>query len=131
MRLLLDTHLAIWELFDDGRLSTSARRRIRDGDSTVFVSVVSLWEIAIKYARRRGGPNDMPISAGQALELFLRAGYEVLEVTAQHALAVAALPSLHADPFDRMLIAQARSEPLRLLTSDTAVAGYGDGVELI
>jgi len=131
MRLLLDTHVAIRELVNDPRLSDVARRRIRDPDATVFVSVVSLWEIAIKYAKRRGRPNDMPVSANQALELFLRAGYEVLNVTAQHVLTVGDLPALHADPFDRMLVAQSRSEPLRLLTSDGLVVAYGEGIELI
>jgi PIN domain nuclease of toxin-antitoxin system len=131
MRLLLDTHVAIWELSDDARLSAHARKTIRDPENVVFVSTVSLWEIAIKFARRRGRRDDMPISARQALDLFLSAGYEILAITAQHALAVGDLPSLHADPFDRMLVAQARSEPIHLMTSDATLAAYGPEIELI
>jgi PIN domain nuclease of toxin-antitoxin system len=131
MRFLLDTHVAIWAIFDDRRLKPATRRRIIDLDNEIFVSVVTLWEIAIKFARRRGRPNDMPISAAQALTFFADAGYRVLDITAAHALALHALPAIHGDPFDRMLIAQARSEPLRLLTSDATVAAYGDVVELV
>lgn len=131
MRLLLDTHVALWEITDDARLAPEVRRRLRSADNTIFVSVISLWEIAIKFARPRGRPDDMPISSQDALEYFAGAGYEILSVTPQHALAVEGLPQFHRDPFDRMLIAQARSEPLRLLTADSAVAAYGDGVELV
>ena len=131
MRLLLDTHVAIWELSDDARLNQHARQVIRSPENNVFVSTVSLWEIAIKFARRRGRPNDMTIPASQALDLFSRAGYEVLVITAQHALAVGDLPALHRDPFDRMLVAQARTEPMRLMTSDATVAAYGAEIELI
>jgi len=131
MKLLLDTHIAIWAVLDDERLPPPARRLVSDLDNSIFVSVVTLWEIAIKFARRRGRPNDTPMSAAQALRFFVDAGYEVLEVTAAHALAVDHLPMIHGDPFDRMLVAQARSEPLRLLTSDVTVATYGDFIELV
>jgi PIN domain nuclease of toxin-antitoxin system len=131
MRLLLDTHVALWEITDSTRLAEAVRQRLRSEENSIFVSVISLWEIAIKFARPRGRPDDMPISSQAALEFFVGAGYEILDVTAEHALAVERLPLLHRDPFDRMLIAQARSEPLRLLTADATVAGYGDGVELL
>ena len=93
----------------------------------MFVSAVSIWEIAIKFAlrKRTGAP---PFSGAVALEAFLAAGYRMLNVTPQHAAAVEALPHLHADPFDRMLIAQALHEPLRLLTADAALARYSDMV---
>ncbi len=93
--------------------------------------MVTLWEIAIKFALRKGRPSDMPISAVNASTIFRRAGYELLPVLPQHALAVADLPPARTDPFDRMLIAQARAEPMRLLTSDAAVAAYGEGIELV
>ena len=131
MRLLLDTHVALWAIRDDPKLSARARELIANLDNPVFVSVVSLWEIAIKYALRRGRANDMPISASEAVKDFDRAGYDLLPVTPSHALAVAALPPARTDPFDRMLVAQARTEPLRLLTSDAAVAAYGEGIELV
>ena len=131
MRLLLDTHIALWEITDDSRLRAGVRRRLRDEANVIFVSVISLWEIAIKYARPRGRPDDMPISSQDALKYFVDAGYQILDVSAPHALAVEALPILHRDPFDRMLVAQARAEPMRLLTADAAVAAYGEGVELV
>ena len=131
MRLLLDTHIAVWAILDEPRLSRIAHNLIADLDNQIFVSVATLWEIAIKFARRRGRPNDMPMSAADALQAFGAAGYEVLNVTTAHALAVSALPLLHADPFDRMLIAQSRSERLKLLTADATVASYGRDIELI
>jgi PIN domain nuclease of toxin-antitoxin system len=131
MRLLLDTHVAIWAILDDPRLEPMVRRRIADLDNEIFVSVVTLWEIAVKFARPRGRSDDMPMAADEALNFFVGAGYRVLDITAPHALAVRALPPIHGDPFDRMLIAQARSEPLRLMTSDGTVAAYGADIELV
>ena len=131
MRLLLDTHVALWAVRNAPRLSHRARELIGDLDNPVYVSVVSLWEIAIKFALRKGRPSDMPVSAAEASAFFVRAGYELLPVLPQHALAIAALPPARTDPFDRMLIAQARAEPLRLLTSDAAVAAYGGSIELV
>jgi PIN domain nuclease of toxin-antitoxin system len=131
MRLLLDTHIALWGVSDKERLGADTQRLLEDVESDVFVSVATLWEIAIKYALPKGRPDDMPVSAKDALADFLEAGYQVLDVTSSHALAVASLPPLHRDPFDRMLIAQARVEPMRLLTADRTVAAYGAGVELI
>lgn len=131
MRLLLDTHVALWGVSDYERLATETQRLLQDRDNEVFVSVVTLWEIAIKFALPKGRPDDMPVSAKEALADFLEAGYQVLDVTPPHALAIAALPPLHRDPFDRMLVAQARVEPMRLLTVDRIVAAYGEGIELI
>jgi PIN domain nuclease of toxin-antitoxin system len=131
VRLLLDTHVALWAVRDDLRLSARARALIADLDNPIFVSVVTLWEVAIKYALRRGRLNDMPISAPTAATLFEQAGYELLSVRPAHALAVAELPPSRTDPFDRMLVAQARTEPLRLLTADRTVAAYGEGIELV
>ena len=130
MRLLLDTHIALWMVTGHPRLSAVARGMI-DGNDQVHVSVVSLWEIAIKFALRRGRSTDMPISADHALELFESSQMLILPVFPQHALAVADLPPSRTDPFDRLLVAQARSEPLRLLTSDAAVAAYGADIELV
>ncbi|HVN02733.1 MAG TPA: type II toxin-antitoxin system VapC family toxin [Caulobacteraceae bacterium] len=130
MRLLLDTHVALWGVTDYERLRPETRRLLEDRENEVFVSVVTLWEIAIKHALPKGRTDDMPVSAAQALAEFLEAGFRILDVAAPHAVAVAALPSLHRDPFDRMLIAQARAEPLRLLTVDRTVAAYGAGIEL-
>ena len=125
MKILLDTQVAIWALTDTKRLSAQAIALIGDETNDVFVSAVSVWEIAIKFAlqKRTGAP---PFSGAVALDAFLAAGYRMLNVTPQHAAAVETLPNLHADPFDRMLIAQAMREPFRLLTADAALARYSD-----
>lgn len=125
MRLLLDTHIALWALADDRRLRADARALIADRDNTVFVSAASLWEIAIKHAIGRSG---LPFDAAAALGFFAQAGYLMLEVKPEHAVAVEALPPLHHDPFDRMLVAQALTEPMRLITHDAAVASYSDAI---
>ena len=124
MRILLDTQIAIWALTDTKRLSGRARALIADKANDVFVSAVSVWEIAIKFAlgKRAGAP---PFSGAVALDAFIAAGYRMLNVTPQHAAGVESLPPLHADPFDRLLVAQALLEPLRLLTADAVLAGYG------
>ena len=126
MRLLLDTHIALWAILDDPRLPKAAADMIADPGNEVFVSVASVWEIAIKRALARGHKNDMPITAERAVFRFSHAGYELLTITSSHAVAVASLPMLHGDPFDRMLVAQALSEALTFLTKDAHVAAYSD-----
>jgi PIN domain nuclease of toxin-antitoxin system len=128
MRLLLDTHIALWAIADDVRLSERARSLIADPDNEVFVSVASLWEIGIKHPLARGGPNDMRISAGAALRDFRQAGYALLDISPAHVLAIEGLPRLHGDPFDRMLVAQALATPLRLLTHDARLARHSDTI---
>jgi PIN domain nuclease of toxin-antitoxin system len=82
-----------------------------------------LWEIAIKHSLGKG---DMPIDAKQALNYFRQSGYQVLSIEAEHALLLAELPNHHQDPFDRLLVAQALSEPMRLMTHDANIIKYGD-----
>ena len=125
MRLLLDTHVALWALMDDPRLSTKARGLIADNENRVFISAASLWEIAIKHALGRGG---IPFSAEDALRHFTEAGYEFLGVRPSHAVVVETLPQIHGDPFDRMLVSQALAEPMRLLTHDRLLVSYSDVV---
>lgn len=125
MRILLDTHVALWAITDDPRLSKTARSMIGDQSNQVYVSAASVWEIAIKHAVKR---EDMPISGSQALAFFRSAGYELLDITALHAASVETLPSLHADPFDRLIVAQALAEPLRLMTRDAMLARYSDTI---
>jgi PIN domain nuclease of toxin-antitoxin system len=124
MKLLLDTQIAIWALASPDRIKGSVRELIADGRNEVFVSVVSIWEIAIKFALRKriGAP---PFSGMTAVNRFQAAGYTFLNVTPEHAVAIESLPSLHADPFDRLLVAQALHEPMRLITADAAIAAYG------
>ncbi len=128
MRLLLDTHVALWALTGSPRLSARARELIGDGANEVVVSAATVWEIAIKHSLAR---TTMPVSGEEAARLFSEAGYIELPVTAAHAAATERLPPLHADPFDRILVAQAIAEPLRLLTHDRAICAYAGPIERV
>lgn len=128
MKILLDTHIALWAVSDDSRLSLQARELIAAPRNLVWVSAVSVWEIAIKHSLGRG---EMPISGAEALEFFRQSGYRMLPVSPEHAAAVENLPTHHQDPFDRLLVAQSLTEPLRLLTHDATVARYSDTVILV
>jgi PIN domain nuclease of toxin-antitoxin system len=125
LNILLDTHVALWAITDNKNLSDKARALILAPRSTVWVSTVSLWEITIKHSL---GRSDMPVSGRDALQYFDQAGYRVLSIEPEHALAVEELPLHHQDPFDRLLIAQAVVEPMRLITHDGAVASYNDTI---
>jgi PIN domain nuclease of toxin-antitoxin system len=128
VNILLDTHIALWAITDSPKLPTAARDLILAETSTIFVSVVSIWEIGIKFSLQRG---DMPVSGTAALQYFREAGYRVLPIEAEHAAAVEALPLHHQDPFDRLLVAQALTEPLRLISHDRQVARYSDTIILV
>ncbi len=121
MKLILDTHLLLWAAGTPERLSREAVELIEDPGTALLFSAASLWEITIK---RGLGRDDFRVDPRLLRRGLADAGYEELPVTATHALAVDDLPPLHKDPFDRMLIAQARSEGLLLLTSDDMVARY-------
>lgn len=126
MRLLLDTHVAIWALISPEVMPGQIQGLIADPANIVHVSAASVWEIAIKHPMaRRGAP---PFSGEQAIGYFRQAGYALLSVSAEHAAGVETLPPLHADPFDRLLVAQALAEPLRLVTHDAMVAAYSGTV---
>lgn len=131
MRLLLDTHVALWSVTADDRLSKSAAGLIADASNAIAVSIASLWEIAIKHAIVRRGAPAMPISARQAAAHFEAAGFRILDAQAAHIFAVEELPMVHADPFDRLIVAQARAEGLTLLTSDATVARYPGDVRKV
>jgi PIN domain nuclease of toxin-antitoxin system len=124
LRVLLDTHIALWAVVGSKRLAPKAKEVILAADE-VFVSAASLWEIAIKHGLGRG---DMPISSAQALQAFSDAGYALLNIRPEHALAVELLASIHSDPFDRILVAQALTEPLTLVTRDAIVASYSSAI---
>ena len=126
MRLLLDTHMLLWCLRNDAALSQQARALVVDPANEIFVSAISLWEIAIK-----AGAGKLSADVDEARSAALASGFAPLPFTWGHAAAVAKLPDHHRDPFDRALIAQAQSEPLRLLTHDQALAAYGDIVLLM
>ncbi len=128
MQILLDTHVVLWALVDDAALSAEARALIGDERNGVWVSAVSIWKISIKHGLARG---DMPLSGKEALDYCRLAGYRWLDVRPEHAAAVEDLPRIHADPFDRMLVAQALTEPMKLLTHDAVIARYHPEIMLI
>ena len=125
MNLLLDTHVALWAITDSPKLPQRARDLIQAPKTTVWVSAASIWEIAIKCGMGRG---DMPVSGQDAVRYFQESGYRFLPIDVEHALAVESLPAHHQDPFDRILVAQALVEPMRLMTHDPLVARYSDTV---
>lgn len=132
MRFLLDTHIFLWLLLGNQRLPTTIREMLSDRGNDVIISAVVPWEIGIKHALvRRSRPELMPISGHDAIELARSAGCELLPISPKHAAAAGALPLHHRDPFDRLLVAQAFEEPLRLITSDRKVAAYGEAIMLI
>lgn len=118
MRLLLDTHALLSLLFADGRLSASAHEAMERPQARLLVSVVSIWEIAIK---RSVGKLNAPADALARIE---GADAELLTITARHADATGGLPLHHRDPFDRLLIAQAQLERCAIVTSDGAIGLY-------
>ncbi|MGS0740394.1 type II toxin-antitoxin system VapC family toxin [Glaciimonas sp. GG7] len=128
MHLLLDTHVALWAITDDPKLSTNARELLLAPRCHVWVSAVNVWEIAIKHSL---GKETMPISGQEALHYFRRAGYQFLAVEPEHAAIVGDLGNHHQDPFDRLLVEQALAEPMRLLTHDVMVSRYSDTIILV
>jgi len=125
MNVLLDTHVALWVITESPRLTRAAKSLILSPRNQVWVSAVSLWEIAIKHSLGRG---DMPVSSQEALAYFKDSGLNILPVEAEHATAVEELAAIHQDPFDRLLVAQALTEPMRLVTHDPVVARYSDTI---
>ena len=130
MRYLLDTHLLIWiaDASLAGLLPEPARDIVEDVGNDVAFSAVSIWEIVIKNGL---GRPDFQIDPATLRLGALACGYEELPVTSGHALAVADLAPIHKDPFDRLLIAQARAEGMVLLTHDMAVAHYGANIQFV
>ena len=122
MRILLDTHAFWWAATAPERLSEWGRTALLDESNEICISVVSWWELVLKRGRRN---LEFPSPDPFLSEETRRIGVEsVLEVRASHVLEVDRLPMLHRDPFDRMLIAQARIERLTLMTMDRQVRGY-------
>jgi len=125
VNILLDTHIALWAITDNPKLSHQARDYILAPRNTIWVSTASIWEIAIKHSLARG---DMPVSSSDALGYFLDSGFQILSVEPEHVVAVEQLAFHHNDPFDRLLVAQSLVEPMRLLTHDTNVGRYSDTI---
>lgn len=122
MNLLLDTHVLLWWLADDARLGERARSAIADARNRAWVSAASAWELAIKSAL---GRLDLPGPAAEVLPAALaESDFTALPISIDHALGVGALPPVHADPFDRLLIAQAIAQSLTIVTADAIFARY-------
>jgi|SRR6185437_7827611 len=121
MKLLLDTHLLLWATEDSPKLPALAKRLIGSPANELIFSAVSIWEIAIKHAKGTGRFEAAPQLVREGL---LENGYSELAISGKHAIAVGYLESIHKDPFDRLLIAQAMVEGITLLTSDAMIARY-------
>ncbi|MGF6734094.1 PIN domain nuclease of toxin-antitoxin system [Paraburkholderia youngii] len=120
MRLLLDTRVFLWAVTDNRKLTKAARKLILDA-SEVFVSSASIWEASIK-----AGLGKLEVDVNLLVSEIEASGFLELPVRAVHAALVRDLPDIHKDPFDRLLVAQALSEPLRLLSSDGRLSKYTD-----
>lgn len=128
MKLLLDTHLLLWAAGQPERLSKQARRLLSDPANELLFSAASLWEIAIK---RNLGRADFKVEPRLLRRGLLDNGYRELAITSAHVLELDALPAHHKDPFDRILVAQALSEGITLLTVDPIVAKYTGSIQKV
>ncbi len=128
MNLLLDTHILLWAAGQPDRLSEKCRDLLLNPSNNLIFSAASLWEISIKF---RLGRSDFNVDPALLRRMLLLHAYRELPVNGEHAIAVSTLPALHKDPFDRLLITQARTEGMLLITSDAFVAAYGDGIWLV
>jgi PIN domain nuclease of toxin-antitoxin system len=125
MKLLLDTHILLWAAGQPEKLSESARTLLTKSENALFFSAASIWEIVIKLGL---GREDFKVDPRRMRKMLIVHGYTELPVTAEHAFTVQTLPLLHRDPFDRLLLAQARAEGMLLLTVDPFVFQYQESV---
>jgi len=122
MKLLLDSHVAIWMLYDDKRLSANAAAALQNEDNELKVSYATLWELTMKISRK--GLPLIGSSVPYMMQELTNVDVSLLRIQRNHILALEQLPRLHGDPFDRMLIAQAAVEGLTLVTADAAMHQY-------
>lgn len=126
MRILLDTHVLLWWLADPQRLPDPARRILEKDGNDIYVSVASLWEVAIKSGKGRLRVDPAELLKGISVNHF-----SMLPIEAAHVLALLDLPPVHRDPFDRIIVAQADCESMRVLTHDAQLQSYGAAVLLV
>jgi len=121
MNYLLDTHTLIWFLNGDSELSVKSRMIIEDPENNKFVSIASIWEIAIKISL-----NKFKFEKGfkKFLELIERNGFEIMPISVEHALAVSSLKFIHRDPFDRVIVSQALTDNMTIVTKDKTIVKY-------
>jgi len=125
MRCLLDTHIVIWAMVGSHKLSRQAQAMLEDPDNIFYVSSASVWETAIKHAIK---PAEIPVTSEQMIRFCRNSGIIELPIRHAHSQRTATLPPYHSDPFDRMLIAQALEDGLKLMTHDGKLPPYGDVV---
>lgn len=118
MRVLLDTHILLWTLTDDPKLSSKAKKLIEDA-ADIYISAATFWEMAIKV-----GLGKLTVDLEEIRWYCLESGFVELPITSEHAIAVKDLEHHHKDPFDRLIVATAVSEPMKLLTADPQLARY-------
>lgn len=128
MRLLLDTHIILWALDDNSKLSAQAKSLIVDAKNDIFYSTASIWEVTIKYMAK---PDKIHINGSKMSELCRKMGYQMLTITDNHVTALETLVyhnkyQPHNDPFDRIMIAQAKAEGLQFITHDSKIPFYNE-----
>jgi len=128
LKYCLDTHLVIWAVFQPEKLSPTAAAMIQNPQNTIYFSVITLWEIAIKTALGRA---DFNVDARSFRKQLLENDYSEILIDSEHAFVAAGLPLVHKDPFDRMLVAQAKVEGITLLTADTTIAKYPGPIQKV
>ena len=128
MKLLLDTHILLWAAGNSPRLSTAAKDLIEDHDNSLTFSVASIWEVVVKHTLGRA---DFRADPAKLRASLLANGYAEVSIASAHALAILDLPSIHRDPFDRMLVAQTIVEEATLVTADSTVSRYPASIVLV
>ena len=133
MKILLDTHILIWAICDDSKLSDKAKSLIESAGNETFYSIVSLWEIELKRVTR---PSAIPVTAEQSAACCHKLGYSRLALKKKHIYELSTLrleesAPPHKDPFDRMLICQAKAENMAFVTHDARLGGYGEPFVMI
>lgn len=128
MKILLDTHILLWAISNDERLSEKARKLIENADNEIFYSIISLWEVELK---RIAHPDVMPVSAQQVADYCQQSGFQSLMLKEKHIYTLTGLKREetappHKDPFDRILICQASTENMMFVTHDSLMLGYNE-----
>lgn len=131
MRLLLDTHVAVWAVSRVERLSHAATALIEDTRNEVFVSTASLLEIAIKNSLGRPPRDPIGLTLAEAQQAFLVAEFIIIPIESSHLVSLEQMPPLHGDPFDRLIVATAQADTYRLVTHDRTLAAYGEHITLV
>ena len=128
MDILLDTHILLWSVYQTRLLSEETRNILESRSNRLFFSAANLWEITIKKAQDRA---DFQVDPRPLRETLLLGGFQELQITSEHAMAVGQLPKIHRDPFDRILIAQSAVEGCVLLTVDRKVSQYSGNIRKV